>query len=86
MTVNLSSVRVVNKDSFLRKEENMSNYSCVECGYEIVPNDCGKCGSVLEYKTITKDDGSNVNVSECPKGCGRIKSPMCHGQDMVIVG
>ncbi len=84
MTGNLLTVRVVNNVGFL-KEGKMSNYSCVECGYEIVPNDCGKCGSVLEYTTITKDDGSNVNVSECPKGCGRIKSPMCHGQDMVVV-
>ena len=43
---------------------------------------CGKCGSELEYKLITKDDGSTVGVSECPDGCGRIKSPMCCGADM----
>jgi hypothetical protein len=49
---------------------------------EVANITCGKCGSELEYKLLTKDDGSSVGVSECPKGCGRIKSPVCHGHDM----
>ena len=52
---------------------------------EVMDIKCGKCGSELEYKTITRPDGTNVGVSECPTGCGRIKSPMCHGHDMVVV-
>jgi len=32
--------------------------------------------------TLTKDDGSKVQISKCPKCAGKIKSPMCCGQDM----
>ncbi|MEE2885575.1 MAG: hypothetical protein VX701_07775 [Chloroflexota bacterium] len=62
----------------------MTTYTCsdTDCGYEITGVSCGKCGSELEQKNITKDDGSTVSVSACPKGCGKIKSPMCCGQDM----
>ena len=34
------------------------------------------------FDHITKDDGTQVGVSECPDGCGKIKSPMCCGHDM----
>lgn len=61
----------------------MSKYSCSDCGMEVVNVTCGKCGSELEYQTITKPDGGTVGVSQCPKGCGKIKSPMCCGHDMV---
>ena len=60
----------------------MAKYTCSDCGMEVANINCGKCGSELEYKTLTKDDGSTVGVSECPTGCGKIKSPVCHGQDM----
>ena len=43
---------------------------------------CGSCGSELVHDTITKDDGTTVDVSKCPSGCGKIKSPMCCGNDM----
>jgi hypothetical protein len=33
--------------------------------------------------SIQKDDGSSVQVSKCPNGHGKIKSPMCCGADMV---
>ena len=38
----------------------------------------------LHYLNIlTKlDDGTEVHVSKCPNGHGKIKSPMCCGQDM----
>ncbi len=64
----------------------MANYSCSDCGMEVVNITCGKCGSKLEHKLIAKDDGSSVGVSECPKGCGKIKSPMCCGSDMAVAG
>ncbi len=43
---------------------------------------CGKCNAALEHGTITKPDGTEVHVAKCPSGCGKIKSPMCCGQDM----
>jgi len=43
---------------------------------------CAKCGKELEHNTLTKDSGAQVNVSTCPSGCGKIKSPMCCGEDM----
>jgi len=43
---------------------------------------CGLCGSDLVHSTLTKDDGSSVHISECPQGHGKVKSPMCCGQDM----
>ena len=64
----------------------MGNYTCSDCGMEVANIECGKCGSSLEYKTLSKEDGSTVNVSECPNGCGKIKSPMCCGHDMAVAG
>ena len=61
----------------------MTKYACSECGMEVQNIICGKCGAELEYNQISKDDGGTVNVSECPNGCGMIKSPICHGSDMV---
>ena len=65
----------------------MAKYQCSDesCDMAVMDIKCGKCGSGLEYKTITRPDGTIVGVSECPSGCGRIKSPMCHGHDMVVV-
>ena len=31
---------------------------------------------------LIKDDGSEVQISKCPTGHGKIKSPMCCGSDM----
>jgi hypothetical protein len=60
----------------------MSDYSCEKCGMAVAGMTCGKCGKALVHGTITKADGSSVHISECPDGCGKIKSPMCCGQDM----
>jgi hypothetical protein len=43
---------------------------------------CGQCGKELEHSQLTMDDGSTVHISQCPEGHGKIKSPMCCGQDM----
>tara|TARA_B100000586_G_scaffold197381_1_gene145898 strand:+ start:483 stop:644 length:162 start_codon:yes stop_codon:yes gene_type:complete len=43
---------------------------------------CGNCGAGLVPGSVVKDDGTVVATSECPDGCGRIKSPMCCGNDM----
>ena len=64
----------------------MVEYKC-DCGMGVSGLTCTKdgCGTPLEHKTITTDDGSTVNVTECPKCEGRIKSPMCCGSDMEAV-
>tara|TARA_B100000902_G_C27129545_1_gene822890 strand:+ start:806 stop:970 length:165 start_codon:yes stop_codon:yes gene_type:complete len=43
---------------------------------------CGKCNKPLENDILKKDDGSEVQISKCPVGHGKIKSPMCCGADM----
>ena len=43
---------------------------------------CAKCGQELVNDTLTKDDGSTVQISQCPEGHGKIKSPMCCAVDM----
>ena len=60
----------------------MTQYTCSDCGMEVEAIKCGKCGSDLEYKVLTREDGSTVNVSECQNGHGKIKSHTCCGEDM----
>jgi NAD-dependent SIR2 family protein deacetylase len=47
-----------------------------------VNSQCAKCDEPLLNKTIELDDGDKVQVSYCPKCEGKIKSPMCCGEDM----
>ncbi len=61
----------------------METYTCSDCGMGVTGITCSKCGSELVYIVLTKADGTTVGVSECPEGCGKIKSPMCCGSDMV---
>ena len=60
----------------------MSHYECCDCGMSVKGLACGKCGSPLKDGTIKNAKGEIVQVSECPKKCGKIKSPMCCGHDM----
>jgi hypothetical protein len=60
----------------------MAVYTCEICGMSIGTMTCGKCGKELVHDTITTDTGEKVHVSECPDGHGKVKSPMCCGQDM----
>ena len=43
---------------------------------------CAKCDAPLENDMLTKDDGTQVQISKCPNEHGKIKSPLCCGQDM----
>jgi hypothetical protein len=43
---------------------------------------CGKCDAPLENGTLKIDENTEVQISECPNGHGKIKSPLCCGQDM----
>jgi NAD-dependent SIR2 family protein deacetylase len=59
----------------------METYSCKKCGMSVNAT-CGKCDVPLENGHITLDDGSQVQVSKCPSCEGKIKSPLCCGEDM----
>ena len=59
----------------------MATYTCEKCGMS-VDITCAKCGEELVADTVAKPDGGKVQVSKCPQGHGKIKSPMCCGQDM----
>ena len=62
----------------------MASYNCSDstCGMGVTGLSCAKCGSPLEHNDLVKPDGSVVGVSQCPKGCGKIKSPSCCGEEM----
>lgn len=60
----------------------MLEYECSDCGMSVKHLTCGKCGTELRHNTITTAEGKKVEVSECPKQCGKIKSPMCCNHDM----
>ena len=59
----------------------MEAYSCTKCGMSVNAT-CGKCNIPLQNGYITLNDGSQVQVSKCPSCEGKIKSPLCCGEDM----
>ncbi|MBR56815.1 MAG: hypothetical protein CMH54_02025 [Myxococcales bacterium] len=59
----------------------MATYTCDKCNMAVNAS-CAHCDTPLENTVLTKDDGSTVQVSQCPEGHGKIKSPLCCGQDM----
>ena len=59
----------------------MAIYECKSCGMS-VKTVCGKCDEPLVDGILNTDDGNQVQISECPVGCGKIKSPSCCGLDM----
>lgn len=59
----------------------MALYTCAKCGMS-VNTTCGACDAALVDASLTKDDGTVVEISQCPNGHGKIKSPMCCGADM----
>lgn len=60
----------------------MAVYKCEKCGMSVGSITCGKCSKELVHETLTLDGGKTVTVSQCPEGHGKIKSPMCCGDDM----
>lgn len=60
----------------------MALYSCDKCGMSVGTMTCGKCGKELVHDSITKADGTKVFIAKCPEGHGKVKSPLCCGQDM----
>ncbi|MEJ2471369.1 MAG: hypothetical protein P8Y91_00070 [Desulfuromonadales bacterium] len=59
----------------------MATYTCEKCGMAVNAT-CAKCGAPLVNDSLEKPDGGNVQISKCPNGHGKIKSPMCCGEDM----
>ena len=59
----------------------MAAYKCEKCGMSVGSMTCGKCGKELVHDTIDAG-GAQVAVSQCPEGHGKVKSPMCCGNDM----
>lgn len=59
----------------------MATYECKKCGMSVNAT-CGHCGAPLADASLELEDGTKVQISECPNGHGKIKSPMCCGQDM----
>ena len=59
----------------------MATYTCAKCGMSVNMT-CGKCGKELVDGSITTAAGVEVEISQCPDGHGKIKSPMCCGEDM----
>ena len=60
----------------------MATYECSKCGMSVNAT-CGKCNEQLVNDTLKLEDGSKVQISKCPSDHGKIKSPLCCGQDMV---
>lgn len=59
----------------------MATYECAKCGMSVNAS-CGHCDAPLVNDTLELDNGTEVQVSKCPNGHGKIKSPTCCGQDM----
>ncbi len=58
------------------------NYQCNKCGMGVTGLRCSKCNEELKHSIVSLDDGTTVNVSQCPQCDGMIKSPQCCGIDM----
>ena len=59
----------------------MATYECPKCGMS-VKTTCGKCEADLVDDSLKLDAGSSVQIAQCPNGHGKIKSPLCCGEDM----
>ncbi len=60
----------------------MAACTCAKCGMSVGTMTCGHCGKELEHDTLATEGGATVHISKCPDGHGKVKSPMCCGQDM----
>ena len=59
----------------------IATYSCAKCEMSVNAS-CAKCNLPFVNDSLALADGSNVQISRCPKCEGKIKSPMCCGSDM----
>ena len=61
----------------------MKTYECIICRMSVDAT-CGKCGKKLLNDKLEVENGS-VQISKCPNGHGKIKSPLCCEQDMTCI-
>ena len=59
----------------------MATYECDQCGMSVNAT-FGICDAPLEDYILELDDGTQVQISKCPNEHGKIKSPLCCGEDM----
>lgn len=59
----------------------MTTYECNKCGKGVNAT-WAKCNTALVNDIIIKEDKTEVQISKCPNDYGKIKSPICCGQDM----
>ena len=59
----------------------MATYECSKCGMAVNAT-CAKCDVPLVDDSLSLEDGTTVQISKCPSCEGKIKSPMCCGEDM----
>ena len=59
----------------------MATYECPKCEMSVNAT-CGKCNEPLVNDMLKLDDGNEVQISKCTNDHGKIKSPLCCGQDM----
>ena len=64
----------------------MAKYECNSCGMSVKTN-CGHCDAPLVNAMLDLDNGTQVQISQCQESeCsnyeGKIKSPLCCGNDM----
>ena len=62
----------------------MATYECTKCGMSVNAT-CAKCNSPLQNDNLSLGDGKKVQISKCPNEHGKIKSPLCCGQDMTCI-
>jgi len=58
----------------------MGTYECTLCGMSVNAT-CAKCHRPLVNDYLDLEDGQ-VQISKCPDCEGKIKSPLCCGEDM----
>ena len=59
----------------------MATYECSKCGMSVNAT-CGKCNEPLIDDILIMSNDKEVQISKCPNDHGKIKSPLCCGQDM----
>jgi len=59
----------------------MAIYQCATCNMTVNVQ-CETCKKPLVDDVLKLDDGSEVRIAKCPACEGKIKSPMCCGEDM----
>ena len=58
-----------------------ATYTCQKCNMAVNAT-CANCSNEPLVNDSLDNNGTKIQISKCPKCQGKIKSPMCCGQDM----